>query len=82
MEYDTQFICCSCEITESKRKRIMRKYRKKHAYDSMEPVTKKGVQRTLKNFFNFDMVQRKRNITDPDPLNRVLISLREVSYFI
>lgn len=28
------------------------------------------------------MVQRKRNITDPDPLNRVLISLREVSYFI
>ena len=43
MDYDTQCICCACEITEIKRKHIMRKHRNKHAYDSMEPVTKKGV---------------------------------------
>ena len=38
MEYDIQFICCSCKITEIERKHIMRKHRKKHMYDSMEPV--------------------------------------------
>ena len=29
MEYDIQFICCSCKITEIERKRILRKHRKK-----------------------------------------------------
>ena len=29
MEYDIQFICCSCKITEIERKHIMRKHRKK-----------------------------------------------------
>ena len=37
MEYDVQFICCSCKITEIERKHIMRKHRKKHMYDSIEP---------------------------------------------
>ena len=46
MEYDIQFICCSCKITEIERKHIMRKHRKKkHMYDSMEPVVKKKVSR-------------------------------------
>ena len=30
MEYDIQFIYCSCKITEIERKHIMRKHRKKH----------------------------------------------------
>ena len=30
MEYDIQFICCSCKITEIERKHIMRKHRKKN----------------------------------------------------
>ena len=30
MEYDIQFFCCSCKITEIGRKGIMRKHRKKH----------------------------------------------------
>ena len=29
MEYDIQFICCSCKITEIKRKHFMRKTQKK-----------------------------------------------------
>ena len=29
VEYDVQFICCSCKITEIERKHIMRKHRKK-----------------------------------------------------
>ena len=30
LEYDIQFICCSCKITELERKCIMRKHRQKH----------------------------------------------------
>ena len=41
IEYDKQFICCSCEIKENKWKKKVRKHRKKHVYDSMEPVAKK-----------------------------------------
>ena len=44
MEYDIQFICCSCKITEIERKHIMRKHRKKHMYDSMEPVANWCIQ--------------------------------------
>ena len=39
MEYDIQLICCSCKITEIEGN-IMRKQRKKHLYDSIEPVAK------------------------------------------
>ena len=28
IEYDIQFLCCSCKITEIERKHIMRKHRK------------------------------------------------------
>ena len=38
MEYDIQFIFCSCKITEIERKCIMRKHRKSYMYDSKEPV--------------------------------------------
>ena len=41
IEYYKQFICCSCEIKENKKKNMVRKHRKKHVYDSMEPVAKK-----------------------------------------
>ena len=44
MEYDIQFICCSCKITEIERKHIMRKHRKKHKYDSMEPIANWYIQ--------------------------------------
>ena len=44
MEYDIQFICCSCKITEIERKHIMRKHRKKHMNDSMEPVANWCIQ--------------------------------------
>ena len=44
MEYDIQFICCSCKITEIERKPILRKLRKKHMYDSMEPVANWCIQ--------------------------------------
>ena len=48
MEYDIQFICCSCKITEIERKHIMRKRRKKNMYDSMEPVTRKRFLEDIK----------------------------------
>ena len=43
MEYDIQFICSSCEITEIERKRI-KNTEKKPMYDSMEPVANKCIQ--------------------------------------
>ena len=44
MKYDIQFICCSSKITEIERKHIMRKHRKKHTYDSMEPIANWYIQ--------------------------------------
>ena len=32
MEYDIQFICCSLKITETERKRIMRKQKKTYVW--------------------------------------------------
>ena len=45
MEYDIQFICCSCKITEIERKHIMRKRRKKNMYDSRGTCYQKKVSR-------------------------------------
>ena len=41
IEYDIQFICCSREISEKEGKNMVRKHRKKHVTDGMEPVAKK-----------------------------------------
>ena len=41
MEYDIQFIHCSSETPENERKRVIRKCRKKHIYDNLEPAAKK-----------------------------------------
>ena len=40
MEYDIQLICCSCKITEIEGNTSWGKQRKKHMYDSIEPVAK------------------------------------------
>ena len=48
MEYDIQLICFSCKITEIERKRIVRKHRKKHTYDSKEPVVQKRFLEVIK----------------------------------
>ena len=48
MEYDIQLICFSCKITEIERKRIERKHRKKHMYDSKEPVFQKRFLEVIK----------------------------------
>ena len=44
-EYDIQFICCSCEISENERKNMVRKHRKKHLYDSKR--FKRGIQQWI-----------------------------------
>ena len=44
MEYDIQFICCSCKITKIERKHFMWKTQKKNMYDSMEPVANWCIQ--------------------------------------
>ena len=49
IEYNILFISCSCEITENERKSIMRKHRRKHKYDSMEPVVKKRFIQDIQN---------------------------------
>lgn len=50
MEYDVQFICCFCKITDTERKCIMRKHRQNHMSDSMEPLAKKRFLENKKKF--------------------------------
>ena len=60
MEYDIQFICCSCKITEIERKHIMRKRRKKHLYNSMEPVAKKRPLDIKRKYSTMDARKKKK----------------------
>ena len=60
IEYDIQFICCSCEISEKEGKNIVRKHRKKHVTDGMEPVAKKRfVEQIQKRYLTMDPTKKK-----------------------
>ena len=61
-EYDIQFICFSCKITEIERKRIVRKHRKKHMYDSMEPVVQKRFQEDIKRKYSTMDATKKKEV--------------------
>ena len=50
MEYDVQFICCFCKITDTERKCIMRKHRQNYMSDSMEPLAKKRFLENKKRY--------------------------------
>ena len=63
MEYDIQFICCSCKITEIERKH-MRKHRQKNMYDSKEPVAKKRFMEDIKRKYS-TMDARKNYFPNP-----------------
>ena len=67
MEYDIQFICCSRKITEIERKHMIRKRRKKHLYDSMEPVAKKRFLEDMKRKYS-TMDARKKINYFPNPM--------------
>ena len=76
MEYDIQFICCSCKITEIERKHIMRKRRKKHLYDSMEPVAKKRFLEDIKRKYStMDAIKEEKLLSQP---NEKLVKVRSV----
>ena len=57
-EYDIQFICFSCKITEIERKRIVRK----HMYDSMEPVVQKRFQEDIKRKYSTMDATKKKEV--------------------
>ena len=61
-EYDIQFICFSCKITEIERKRIVRQHRKKHMYDSMEPVVQKRFQEDIKRKYSTMDATKKKEV--------------------
>ena len=62
MEYDIQFICCSCKITEIERKHIMRKHRKKNiCMTAWNLLPKKGFWKTLKENIQLWMLKRRKN---------------------
>ena len=62
MEYDIQLICFSCKITEIERKRIVRKHRKKHMYDTMEPVVQKRFQEDIKRKYSTMDATKKKEV--------------------
>ena len=59
MEYDTQFTCCSCRITEIERKCILRKHRK-NMYNSMEPVASKRFLEGIKRKYSTMDARKKK----------------------
>ena len=76
MEYDIQFICCSCKITEIERKHIIREHRKKHMYDSMEPVARKRFLEDIKRKYStMDARKKKELLSQP---NEKLVKARLV----
>ena len=48
MEYDVQFICCSCKITDTERKSIMRKHRQDHIWQHGTSCQKRFLENTKK----------------------------------
>ena len=62
MEYDIQLICFSCKITEIEGKRIVRKHRKKHTYDSKEPVVQKRFLEVIKRKYSTMDATRKKEV--------------------
>ena len=76
MEYDIQFICCSYKITEIEKKHIMRKRRKKHLYNSMEPVAKERFLEDIKRKYStMDAIKKKKILSQP---NQKLVKARSV----
>ena len=76
MKYDIQFIFFSCKITEIERKHIMRKHRKKHMYDSMEPVAKKKFLEDIKRKYSTMDAKKKKEL--PSQPNEKLVKARSV----
>ena len=73
-EYDIQFICCSCEISENERKNMVIKHRKKTSlwqqeiqkrYSTMDPTKKKELSRKLRqNYQSLDGIEKKNYFTN------------------
>ena len=61
-EYDIQFICCSCEISENERKNMVIKHRKKHLYGSKR--FKRGIQQWI-------LQKRKNYLANADKITNL-----------
>lgn len=60
IEYDIQFIHCSSEIAENEKKIIIRKRRKKHLYDNLEPAGKRRTaEKKQKRYSKMDPTKKK-----------------------
>ena len=76
MEYDIQFICCSCKITEIERKHIMRKHRKKQCMTAWNLLPKKSFLEDIKRKHS-TMYTREKNELLSQP-NEKLVKARSV----
>ena len=76
MEYDKQFICCSCKITETERQCIIGKHRKIHTYDRMEPAAKRRFLEDIKiKYSTMNAIKKKELLTQ---CNKKLVKARSV----
>ena len=71
-EYDIQFICCSCEISEIERKNMVRKHRKKHLYDSKR--FKRGIQQWIQQKKKELSRKRRQNYRSLDGIEKKITS--------
>ena len=71
-EYDIQFICCSCEISENERKNMVIKHRKKNIYMAA---------RDSKEVFNNGSNKKERIISQTQTKLPIFRWYREKNYF-
>ena len=90
-EYDIQFICCSCEISENERKNMVIKHRKKTSlwqqeiqkrYSTMDPTKKKELSRKRRqNYQSLDGIEKKNYFTNIMKHINPWMRQRRKSYF-
>ena len=78
LKFNIQFIKCSSKLTESERKCLMRKHRRKHYYDTMEPLAKKKfLQDNQQRYSKMDTKKKKEKVSKQKEKQQSLNSIKK-----
>jgi len=78
VEFNIQLIKCSSKLTENERKCLMRKHRRKHYYDKMEPLAKKKfLQDNQQRHSKMDTKKKKERLSKQKEKHQSLNSIKK-----
>ena len=78
LKFNIQFIKCSSKLTESERKCLMRKHRRKHYYDTMEPLAKKKfLQDNQQRYSKMNTKKKKEKVSKQKEKQQSLNSIKK-----